>query len=280
MGWIAERFGDGSDATDLLTIFSRRAELGTAPVPARLVQTAGGYYDPDGDDRPRQSPLSIVVDGKLYGDDRESALRALTADIGRRAKLYRRWSGDDAVQWARARLLSVTAPSQWGVLPVLPVTLTYQSAGPWNGGSSAAWYLDSGEYLDAGLTFDGSATEITISGPSGTATVNNPGNIRQRNLRLVIQPTGTVTSLTISCAALGISLTYDGGLSALNALTIDSETLSVTDSSGDAWDDLTINSGHTLDGLLAVDPGDNTFTFDFDSGVNIAVTFDFYGAWA
>lgn len=260
--WKLTEFGSGG--TDLSVIYSRRENNGTTPISPLSIQTAGGSYDPFSANTRGQPASNFEFNGQLYGDDLDATIRSLTSDIGKRDQLFRAWD-DGTTEWIYARLLDVNIERAWPQKFVHPITMIYEIQPPWNGTSRA---------------LNGS---VTVTGQSiGFA---NSGNVRQHNVRFYVNVyAGTsATDLNIRNTALGVDLTYSGTLTlgGVDSLEIDSGTNQVRTYDGgysDAYDSLSINSGHTLNRFLALDPGNNVFVFSYTGSASLYVTAYFYDA--
>lgn len=271
------RFGDGDDTT-LLNIYNRAEDMGPGQAIAALINTAGGWYDPRGTGRSRLDQKRISLGGLLYESDMLAAIQALAIRLGERDKLYRQTSAN-AWHWAWARLTQDSMPSDFHN-HTLPTQLQFVLPGVWQADNYHHWYLDAGEYFDAGLFFDGTDW-ANIGTPPNTRTITASGNIRQGDVILRVKPGGaTMTNFNLTCTALGIDLDFDDTVADDDTLEINSATMAVTNDAAAAYSGLSLGPDHTLDRWLAVDPGDNDFIFNWTGPSYIRYQFEFLGAWA
>lgn len=184
----------------------------------RTLPGQAGAYDSEGYDQFR-SPLFITRSYELVSDtyeDIDDQLDALRA----RANQGRGWlvveMRDTTERGTWAKLKRVFAPYNHEFLQHLPVQLTFEVTWPWFEDTDQVWYLDSGELLDDGLTFDSNYS--TRSG-AGSLTITNTGDDVIRRGLIVVK--GASTNPKIENQTNGYSIQYTGTIPAGQTLIID-----------------------------------------------------------
>lgn len=262
MSYRLERFGELElavyDVTDDVGTF--RAATGAIALPG------GGFFDQYGGDlAPRENTLirrrfSFFEDTKSDLVDAHDALRAL---VGKRAKLFRRRS-TGLVEWCWARLLHVPAQRTARQQFHQPLECIWEMVSDiWYGEEhGAVWTFDSGEFFDTGLFFDPAAdTLFTLTTTSESCACPNNGNRVVENAVITVTAAGSaITQVTIISVSAGISLKYVGSIAAGEALVIDCGAKSVKDNGVDAYSGFTLESGHTQEEWLPLEPGTTTLT--------------------
>lgn len=262
--WKLTAFG----STDLTVIFNRKENLGTASVMPTLFRTTSGNYDPRGSRNSLQGPQNVPLEGLIYSSNLLTTIQALGGRIGVRDKLYRLLS-NGSTQWVYARLLDFNVPAEWPLGASVPVSMMWETAGPWSG------------------TAHNYAADIT-SNPE-TVILSNAGNVRQNNIVLSFTPITvgqTMTDLTVQNAVMGAGFRFSGSVGYNDVLIINSETMSVqiyhtsTVTYEDAYDDFVLLSSHVIDRLLAIDPGNNSIAISWTGAGYINANLAFYDSYA
>lgn len=266
-----------------LPLYNSRLSGGTAPSRvATLTLADGRAYDAIGADQ-AEPELPYVLNYEAVNlEDTEAAhntaLAALSAMRGKRAKLYRQLlSDDEVIHWAWARLLRKGETSGVGAgSPVhLPQQFQIQVLSPWYGHDHRTWLLDDGEYLNEGLFLDdGGFTETMASSPH-TLTVTNGGNGIVRNAIITITAgSANITALTITSGDTDID--WSGTLTAGNSLVIDCGAKSILNNGSNAYSGFAYGGSHALNGWLEIAPGAVDITITFTGGsTDSTVTVEF-----
>lgn len=215
-----------------------------------------GAFDPFGYGQVR-APLTITRSYELVADtyadidDQLDAIRA-KANRGRRWLVIEMRDGDTRGTWAK--LTRVQAPYRPDFLQHLPVQLTFEINWPWFEDTTDIWYLDAGEDLDDGLTFDRNYTLRGGSGPSNIT--NNGGDAITRGL-LVIK--GSSVKPAVVNNTNGWSITFGRNVPAGSTLFIDVGAQTARMNGEDVWADITL--GENQVGFFRLETGLNSLTF-------------------
>lgn len=278
--YTLERFG-------AVTLPIYNPETDHSPLSARtaVVQTIAGAFDGWGDeDAPLELPTtrsyrSIVLDETAAAW--RTALDALRAQVGKRARLYRRANDDDAVQWCIARLIQNPVQRVYQGGYIQEVELIFQLWTGWSGHDHTTWTLDSGEILDGGLYLDDSGFVETMASSPHTITVTNGGNRRVDNAIITITAgSSAITAVTIAKTG-ETDIDWSGTVSSGNALVIDCGAYKVTNNAVNAFSGLTLGGDHAVAEWLRLDPGDNDIVVTFTGGsTNSTVRVEFADGWA
>ena len=142
----------------------------------------------------------------------------------------------------------------------LPVAVDFHCPCPFWEAFADVWYLDGGEDLDDGLSFDGNYTQRTVTSSPDTFTISNSGTAEIR--RGLIQIEGTCTNPKIANAANDYWWQWTGSLGSDDKLIVDLGAMSAhlyAPSKTDAWDNITL--GDEQIELMKLEIGDNDITF-------------------
>jgi len=260
---------------------------GVTPV-AYQALPEGGAIDGYGSQQKHPGAVERSFSRRLRGGTQaelEQTFFQLLALRGKRDRLYRRTASGD-IHWQYARLVEVTATRSYEITKynfIQDIELRVVTQDPfWRGDFGGAWYLDDGEYLDTGLSFDSAQTYALSSSPTpftisiGTEAGRAP--IRAIRLR-VTAGSAPITSITIARAG-GESLTFGGTIAIGNEMIIDTGTMQVTNDGVDAYDDLTLSPTADMAAWLAFETGDNPITVTFSGGgTGSTIDFTYYEAW-
>jgi hypothetical protein len=186
------------------------------------------------------------------------------AMVGRSAALWRERLDDGARQWRTARLLQVRprqSPEQWSA-DVAEVEATFEAA---NGGwrSAAA--------VTAASTLAANVPRTLIIAPGG--------NIEVRDAILTVTASATITSITVTAAALGVALAWTGSLTSGQTLTIDCGAQTVRRGTVNQYSGFSLSAGHTARGWLPLGNGNNIITVTANNSAS-AVSISAFGLYA
>lgn len=264
-------------------------DMSTAPVASTIAQSAGGSFDWRGANRQwptaQQLTFRTMVRGEtlylideagrqlidelgnpLIAGTAQTILRnqvdALAGMIGQRDQLWRERLDDGVRQWRYARLLQARPRQdveQWAA-DVVEMEAAFEMA---NGG----WRSQSATTTNGTL----------VSGGLVGLTINVGGNIEVRDAILTITASGTITSLAITAAALGVSLAWTGSLSSGQVLTIDCGAQTVLRGSVNQYSGFSLAAGHTARGWLPLRNGLNTLLVQSSGPGSVSVSrYDLY----
>lgn len=271
--------------TYTLPLFNKRDQVGTGDTGGNLITlVTGASYDHYGNDTAPEAANSITTSFEII-DTTATAVQTARDAIRALAGLKRRlWAhfpdGTDRFVWARLSRVRMERRREY--VYYQPVDLTFEVAQPgWNGVlHGAAWLLDNGETLDTGLYLD--LDDVWIPSSDGdTETVNNAGNrmVRDALLTITASATATISNVRIRCGS--CDWTWTGTVAVSTSLTVDCGSRTIKNNGVDAYDGLTLNSGHTVADWLQLAPGSNTVTINYTNNADNSadVTFSFYDGW-
>lgn len=282
MSYRLERFG-----TVTLPNFNPGSDIGTGDARLQLQELpGGGAFDMLGSEQAQPGPVRLSKRGTVHSDDilaLETDFYALRALLGKRDRLYRWRYASGLTEWCWARLSGINGQRLVGDRYKIDLNIEFMKLSPlWNGARHGdGWLLDAGEYLDTGLELDEESGDIyTLYGATTNIVVNNGGNAVVRNAILRIIPgTDAITAVTITKIG-ETEITYAGTIAPSQILEIDCGAWSVKNNAVDDYDGLTYGSGHAIDGLLRLDPGDNAITIVKVGGnINDRIDLEYYDGW-
>lgn len=213
----------------------------------------------------------------------QTTLDQIRARVGLRRRLWALMP-DGTYRFVWARLKRAQIDTYIENYYFQPVTLTFEIPQPgWNGiGHGAAWLLDSGELLDAGLYLDYSGT-VTLNN-SGTPRVNtftitNGGNRTVTSAILTFRAAGNpVTDIIIKCGS--CHLLFNGTIAAGKILQIDTALRSVVNDDVDDYASLSLGGDHTVSDWLQLASGANSMTVTHTcAGAATTLDVTFYDGW-
>lgn len=217
-----------------------------------------GAFDHFGNDQVR-GPLTIKRTYNLVataGSDIGDLLDALRAkaNLGRRWLVVEMTGGAQRGIWAK--LVNVSVKHTIEHLNYVPVTLTFLATWPWFEDVNDIWYLDTGEVLDDGLTFDSNYS--TRAGSGVLSITNNGGDAITRGLIIV---KGGSTNPNIRNGANGYEIGYTGSITGGTTLYIDfgAQTVVYARDGDSAWANVTL--GDDQDGFFRLEVGANLLNF-------------------
>ena len=251
MAYYLEKFGD-------IILPTSMTEETMDPLPARLrlVETTAGIFDADGIARTQQQfPQALTYRALVHSDSlaaQGAMLAALRAAVGTRATLTRRVEADLTQHTCDARLAAMPYVRKVDNDRYIEITLTFTQLSPWVGE----------EHTESGL-------------PGIDKNVVNYGNLPQTDVVITITA-GTNIIIDPTFEGPGAVLTWEGTIPVGESLVIDSGARQVLLDGVDAYDGLTLDALHTLEGWFVLHPGNNVLlqvgTYAFD-GANWTITF-------
>ena len=217
----------------------------------------------------------------------ESLFFQLIALRGKRERLYRQTATGD-IHWQYARLVEVIAErnyEQTKFQSIQDISLRFVTQEAfWRGDLGGVWYLNSGEFLNTGLSLNSGATYPLTTSPTSLTvsigTVSDVGRAPIRAVRMAISAGASDMSAVTIARVGGESLTFSGTILAGNDLIIDTGTMQVLNDNADAYDDLAISSTADLAAWFALESGDNDITVAFTGGgTGKEISFSYYEVW-
>lgn len=251
MAYYLETFGD-------IILPTSMTEETMDPLPARLrlVETTAGIFDADGIARTQQQfPQTLTYRALVHSESlaaQGATLAALRAATGTRATLTRRVEADRTQHTCDARLAAMPYVRKVENDRYIEITLTFTQLSPWVG-----------------------ETRTVTGVPGVSQNVVNYGNLPQTDLVITLTAgTNIITDPTFEGP--GALLLWDDTIPISEALVIDCGARQVTLDGVDAYEGLTLDALHTLEGWFVLHPGNNVVligdTYEFD-GANWSITF-------
>lgn len=250
----------------------------------------GGALDLYGSQQKHPGMVECSVTRRLKASTQaslESLFFQLIALRGKRERLYRQTATGD-IHWQYARLVEVNAErnyEQTKFQSIQDISLRFVTQEAfWRGDLGGVWYLNSGEFLNTGLSLNSGATYPLTTSPTSLTvsigTVSDAGRAPIRAVRMAISAGASDMSAVTIARTGGESLTFSGTILAGNDLVIDTGTMQVLNDNADAYDDLTISSTADLAAWFALEPGDNDITVTFTGGgTGKEISFSYYEVW-
>lgn len=284
MAWVLNRFG-----TTILPVYSPDLNpVGAAETETQFVPLpSGGAYDLLGSEQAPRGVQKVSLDALVLEDTAAAVdvtFQTFVALRGQRQRLYRlRRNG--TYEWALARLVAATGRHRYNNILHQPISLKFEvSSRVWNGRYRGyPWYLDSGEYLDAGLYFD-TDDRVTLNTSPKTATVTNNGDATAKDIVITLTAGSVaITAVTIQ-RKIGSTvyehLTWTGTLASGKALVIDCGARTVKNDGADAYSTFALGASHQKDAWLNILPGSNTIEVTITGGsTDSTISFSFREAW-
>lgn len=206
---------------------------------------------------------------------------------GTRNRLYRQTASGD-IHWQYARLIEVVAERTFETTKfkrIQDITLEFETQDTfWRGDLGGEWYLDSGEFLDAGLVFDSAQTYALASSPTNFAiTIGASADVGRapvRAVRIVFKAgTANRSNITISRSG-GESITFNSTVLANKQLVIDTGTMQVTNDGVDAYSNIVFSPTADLAVWFSLLKGTNNITVSFTgAGTGATIEFSYYESW-
>lgn len=265
--------------------------IGSGPTPTAYQALAdGGALDGFGNQQKHPGIVERTKTFRLKAAT-EAELSTLYFQLlslrGKRDRLYRRVLTGD-IHWIYARLAEVNAVRDYQqaqhrlILDVDVRFITQETF--WRGDLGGTWYLDAGEYLDSGLSYD-SAQDYPLTASPTTFThaiglAADAGRAPLKAIRVTISAgDADMSNITIARTG-GESLVFTGTIAANTSLVIDTGTMEVLNNDVDAYDDLTLSPTADLAAWFAFEAGDNPITVTFTGGgTGRQIGFNYYEAW-
>lgn len=252
-----------------------------------LYRSAGGLYDARGtgigDAQPRTLPVRGVYVGQIeyIGDENgdylvdeddnyiiaaeaipsmRAQLELLKEAVRKRGTLWRVRLEDETVrEWKTARLLDAPHTIDTRNAPfVAEVNCQFDTM-------MEKWHAESMTTVSTGVS----------SGSPGYLIADNSGSLVEDAVLSIRATSGTITAVTIVCAALGINLEWAGALEPGESLVIDASETPDLDGVEDAYDGFSYGGDHTAEGWILIPVGQHVFAVTVTGG-NAEITLDFY----
>lgn len=179
----------------------------------------------------------------------QAQVTALREKKGARGTLWRNRLDDSTLEWKTARLLQVSWPRKWEDHGLLAeISCQFETL----------------------MEFWHAATATTSSGSasSGVALpllIENTGEQVDDATITITRTSGTITAVSLTCAELGIALSWSGSMGSGDVLTIDCGAQTVKENSTDAYSGFSL-SGHTAAGWLPIPQGSYSFVATVTGG--------------
>jgi len=254
-----------------------------------LLDSVGGAYDWVGTGRRKGRKQLINIRGIYFGDTDylvddvgdflvddvgdylivgngvqmlQSQVTALREKKSVKGTLWRTRLYDDVLEWKTARLLQIGWPRKWDDHAII--------------GEMSCQFETAMEFWHAATatTTSGSAT----NGISLGLTVDNAGEQVEDATITIAATSGTITAVSLTCAELGISLSWAGSLASGSTLTIDCDAQTVRIGTTDSYSGFSLGGSHTAAGWLTLAAGANPIVATVTGG-NATITIAHYNQY-
>ncbi len=224
-------------------------------------------------ERGRVQEEEISTEGAMCSEARLRTFRKL---IGKRSRLKRWAIATQQYESVEATLLQIT-PTRMGVPGNARIKMTFKVFLPEWSNDDDVWYLDSGEFFDSGLSFDGQYEEETISASPHNFSIDNTESETPSGGFLTIVPEsgGSIQNPLITNVTTGEWIKYTDTLIYDNYLILDLDGKGVWLDGVDAYNSFSANN---LGLWMEIEDGiENNFTVTADS---VTGDIKLYWSWA
>lgn len=206
---------------------------------------------------------------------------------GKRDLLYRKTVGSNLTHWKYARLVQVNAVRDYDQAKfrrIQDVDLRFEAQDVFWNGTAVGWRLDTGYFLDDGLSFDSGHTESLATSPETftltLGSASDAGRAPTRAIVMTINPgNAPMSNITIARTG-GESILFSGSLAAGELLVIDTGSMQVTKSGVDAYSSMTFSPTADLATWFSLLPGDNAMSVSWTGGgTGAEIDFVYAEAW-
>jgi hypothetical protein len=226
-------------------------DMSSASIPSTIQTSMGAAFDWRGSGRQFPIQQQITVRGSYTGSnaaDLLTKINALKGTIGTRNTLTRTNFANATTETRIARLLNVKINQdvEQNAANIAEVEAVFETP-------TSGWR----------------ASTATVASRTGTGTISITmgGNIECQDA--IITASGSITSLTIVSAALGVNLSWGGTASGTGNLTIDCGAKTVVRGTTNQYNSGFVTVNHTARGWLPLAIGTNTITVTPSSGASV-----------
>ena len=243
------------DGIALPTIMSVE-DMSSASIPSTIQVSMGAAFDWRGSGRQFPVQQQITIRGAYVGTthaDLITKINQLKGLIGKQATLIRANFSDGTTQTRIARLLSVkiNQDAEQNTALFAEVEAVFETpTGGWRASTATT-------------------ASSTASG-SRTISITMGGNIECQDA--IVTATGSITSLTIVSAPIGVNLSWSGTATGSGNLTIDCGAKTIVRGSANQYNSGFITSSHTARGWLPLAIGTNTITVSTTLTSTVTIT--------
>lgn len=243
------------DGVALPTIMSVE-DMSSASIPSTIQVSMGAAFDWRGSGRQFPVQQQITIRGAYVGTthaDLITKINQLKGLIGKQATLIRANFSDGTTQTRIARLLSVkiNQDAEQNTALFAEVEAVFETpTGGWRASTATT-------------------ASSTASG-TRSISITMGGNIECQDA--IITATGSITSLTIVSAPIGVNLSWSGTATGSGNLTIDCGAKTIVRGSANQYNVGFITSSHTARGWLPLAIGTNTITVSTTLTSTVTIT--------
>lgn len=274
-----------------LEAYNQTDEIGSGETPVAYLQLAnGGALDRYGNQQKHPGAVPRMISRRLQASSLATLndlYFRLLALRGKRDQLWRSTASGE-LHWIYARLVNVSAKrdyqlTQFKYIQDLDLQFVTQEA-CWHGDYIGAWYLNSGKYLNRGLSLDSGNNYPLTSSPTALTVslgiVTDAGRAPVRAIVIAISA-GDAEMSAISLERTGGEvLIFNGTIAANTQLIINTGTLQVLNDGVDAYNDLEISPTADMAAWFTLLPGDNLISVAFTGGgTGRQIDLAYYEAW-
>lgn len=231
-------------------------DMSSASIPSTIQVSMGAAFDWRGSGRQFPVQQQITIRGAYVGTnhaDLIAKINQLKGLIGKQATLVRANFSDGTTQTRIARLLSVkiNQDAEQNTALFAEVEAVFETpTGGWRASTATT-------------------ASSTASG-SRTISITMGGNIECQDA--IVTATGSITSLTIVSAPIGVNLSWSGTATGSGNLTIDCGAKTIVRGSANQYNSGFITSSHTARGWLPLAIGTNTITVSTTLTSTVTIT--------
>ena len=231
-------------------------DMSSASIPSTIQVSMGAAFDWRGSGRQFPVQQQITIRGAYVGTthaDLITKINQLKGLIGKQATLVRANFSDGTTQTRIARLLSVkiNQDTEQNTALFAEVEAVFETpTGGWRASTATT-------------------ASSTASG-SRNISITMGGNIECQDA--IVTATGSITSLTIVSAPIGVNLSWSGTATGSGNLTIDCGAKTIVRGSANQYNSGFITSNHTARGWLPLAIGTNTITVSTTLTSTVTIT--------
>jgi hypothetical protein len=277
--------------TTTLEYYNQVDSIGSGETPSQYQTLAeGGALDLFGSQQKHPGVVEYTKSLRLKAAT-PTALTSLYLGLlqlrGKRDLLYRKTVGSNLTHWKYARLVQVNAARDYDQAKfklIQDMDMRFEAQDAFWNGTAVGWRLDTGAFLNAGLSFDtGNSQTLSTSPKTFTLTLgsaSDAGRAPTRAIIMTINPgNAPMSAITITRTG-GESIQYTGTLAAGEILVIDTGSMQVTRAGVDAYSNLVLSPTADLATWFTLQPGANDMTVTWTGGgAGAEIDFVYYEAW-
>lgn len=276
MSYILEKWAPLTvygDAQELMMLppYDATSTTGPGGVPTQYVPTvAGGVFDGLGGADAHVLIQVIRHAGTFVSvipSDFDGRYQAIARGLGKKGRLWRKWTGAEVRQWCYARFTSLEGESAQGQLAYQPIVMEFTRTSPWFAESASEQQITLGVTPYSFVVTRDIAANAPVFDAIITVTAHGVG----------------ITDLVIENTTNGSYIRFTGATIAVGkSLVIDCGAGTVKNDGVDAIAYFSLGAGHAIPDWLRLEAGGSVNTIRVTrtgGGSNSTIRFDWYEAW-